>query len=131
MEKIKMKKNVKTIAIGLMMIVLGFLGISFYYFNKESPLIIPKENIIFFYGRECPHCKDVENFLKENSIAERIPFDSIEIWHNKQNSNVLRSKANECGLLDDEIAVPFLYADGRCYVGTQSIEDFFTKIKSK
>lgn len=32
----------------------------------------PNAPIVYYYGKECPHCKDLEKFLEENHIAEKI-----------------------------------------------------------
>lgn len=119
-----MRKRTK-IVIGVAVIILGTVGWFFYDMRKSSPTVIPKYDVNFFYGRECPHCQDVESFLQKNKINEKINFDSIEVWHNKTNEEELLKKAKECGLGNDGIAVPFLYANGKCFVGTQLVEDFF------
>ena len=87
--------------------------------------MIPKYNIIFFYGRECPHCIDVEEFFKKNNMTKKIGFDSVEVWHNEVNAKLLMDKANECGLTAEKVAVPFLFADGKCLIGDRLVEDFF------
>ena len=82
-------------------------------------------DINFFYGKECPHCQDVEKFMEENKIAEKVKFDSIEVWHNKANSKILLEKVKECSIAEDEVGVPLLYARGKCIIGAPEIEKFF------
>jgi len=88
----------------------------------ETPI---NTDIVLFYGQDCPHCKDVEKFIAENGIAEKVKFDSLEVWHNKANSNILLKKAQECNIAEDKTGVPFLYSKGECHVGTPDIEKFF------
>lgn len=85
---------------------------------------ITTDNILFF-GRECPHCKDVEKFIEENKIAEKVAFDSLEVWHNDANKEVFLEKIKECGIAEDKAGVPLLYAKGKCLIGTPNIEKFF------
>jgi glutaredoxin len=125
-----MKKNTK-IFIGLGLVVLGAIGWGAYSLGKESPTIVPKTEIMFFYGRECPHCQDVERFLKENALAEKMEFDAIEVWHNNENAKLLFAKARECGMAEKEVPVPFLYAKGQCFIGTPPVEEFFTDAMEK
>jgi len=85
----------------------------------ETPITA---DTIFFFGAECPHCKDVEKFVADNGIAEKVKFDSLEVWHNDANAKVLVKKAQECGV---EAFVPFLFSKGKCFVGTPDVENFF------
>ena len=67
------------------------------------------QQIIFFYGKGCPHCALVEDFFKENKIEEKIKFEKKEVYNNKNNFNELSVKAEACGLPVDSIGVPFLW----------------------
>ncbi len=82
-------------------------------------------DIIFFYGQECPHCHDVEKFLSDNNINSKVKFDSLEVWHNQANANLMLRKAQECGISQDQVGVPFVYSKGKCYIGTPDVENFF------
>lgn len=95
--------------------------------KKQASQEIPQitSNIIFFYGQECPHCKDVEKFLAENNITEKVKFDSLEVSYNKASAKIFFEKAAECGLDKEEIGVPFIYSEGECLIGTLEIEAFF------
>ncbi len=85
----------------------------------------PNASIVYYYGRECPHCKDLEKFLEENKIAEKLPFAKKEVWHNAKNSSEMRERANACGLREESLGVPFIWADGSCFVGGPDAEKFF------
>jgi glutaredoxin len=83
----------------------------------------PNASIVYFYGKECSHCKDLEKFLEENRIAEKVSFAKKEVWHNTKNSKELKRRADECGVKD--IGVPFVWAEGKCFVGGPDAEKFF------
>jgi len=83
--------------------------------------------IVLFYGEECPHCKDVEEFLTQNNISEKVNYSNLEVWHNKNNAQFLFEKAEACGYSKDNLGVPFLYARGECFSGAPAIEGFFKK----
>lgn len=80
--------------------------------------------IILFFGQECPHCKDLEKIIEEEKLNEKVSFDSLEVWHNMENRKVFLEKGFECGYTEDQLGVPFLYARGKCFVGTPDIEEF-------
>lgn len=87
--------------------------------------------IIYYFGKECPHCVSLQKFIDDNKVSEKIFFTKKEVWHNPENAKELNMKAKECNLKEDEIGVPFLYADGKCFVGGSEVENFFkTKIET-
>lgn len=117
------KKNKVFFAIITGLIIIGVLF--FYYILRKSPTIIPSTDIILFYGRECPHCQEVEKFITDNKISEKFEFERVEVWHNKKNADLLVQKAKKCGIDEDQIGVPFLYAKEKCYIGAPDAENFF------
>ncbi len=47
------------------------------------------ENLLFFYGLECPHCIRMEKLLTKLCKEEGITVEKIEIWHNEENNKML------------------------------------------
>jgi glutaredoxin len=84
-------------------------------------------DIVLYYGAECPHCLNVEKFITDNKIDEKISFAKKEVWHNTTNNTDMENKAKECALDTSKIGVPFLYARGKCFVGEIEVENFFKK----
>jgi glutaredoxin len=116
------KKN--KIIIGTIAVVFIMIGLFLYSITRKSSTAVPVSDIIFFYGRECPHCKEAERFIQDNKIDQKVKFDSVEVWHNQNNANLLVQKARECGMADLQISVPFVWNQGKCYVGTPDVEAF-------
>ena len=85
----------------------------------------PNSPIVYYYGKECPHCKDLEKFLEENNIAEKVSFAKKEVWHNLRNSSEMQKRADECGIEKSSMGVPFVWAEGKCFVGGPDAEKFF------
>ncbi len=83
--------------------------------------------IVYYFGRECPHCVNVQKFLDENKVAEKVMFTKKEVWHNVENAKELDVKAEECGLEKENVGVPFLYANGKCFIGEIEVKNFFQK----
>jgi len=90
--------------------------------QKERQII--ENQIILFYGDGCPHCAIVENFIAENKVKEKIPFEEKEVYYNQQNSEELAGKAKECDIPTNSIGVPFLWDGSTCLVGDQDIINF-------
>ena len=101
--------------------------------NKEKQVAVEKiESLgsgepILYYGDECPHCKEVEEWLRTNKVEEKIKFSKKEVWNNRQNATELAEVAKSCGLDASSIGVPFLYAEKECLIGTPDIKKYFTE----
>lgn len=81
--------------------------------------------IVLFYGEECPHCKDVEEFIANNKIEDKVKISRMEVWHNKNNQAALTGVVQKCGITGSSIGVPFLYdGNGKCYVGEIDVPNF-------
>jgi glutaredoxin len=81
--------------------------------------------IVLFYGDGCPHCANVEAFLEENNVKNKVVFENKEVYYNKTNAEEMRTKAGACGLATDSIGVPFLSNGTECLIGDQDIINFF------
>lgn len=125
----KAKENKKAIFLSIVGVIF-MLGVGLWFWSAYSPKTSTVQtpvttNIIFFYGQECPHCHDVEKFISDNNISSKVKFDSLEVWHNSANADLMMQKAKECGIPQDQVGVPFVYSDGKCYIGTPDVEKFF------
>ncbi len=90
----------------------------------------PNADIVYYYGRECPHCKKVEEFLEKNDVYKKVNFAKKEVWHNKDNGEKLMEAAQKCGINPKKIGVPFVSEKGKCYIGDSDVINFFkSKLK--
>ena len=88
--------------------------------------------IIFFYGEECPHCKNVERFIEDEKIDSLVKFEMKEVYHNNKNKLLLQKKAIDCNLDTSSIPVPLLWTeDKQCFIGDQDIIGFFASLTGK
>lgn len=90
--------------------------------NKKN-----NDSIVFFYGSTCPHCAEVETWMKENKVEEKITVIKKEVYGNQQNANEMVKAAQSCGLPTDSIGVPFLYTEGKCFIGTPDVISYLSK----
>jgi thiol-disulfide isomerase/thioredoxin len=61
------------------------------------------ENLIFFYGNDCTHCKKIEANLERLEKEAGIKVTKLEVWNNSENEKKMESLDNMgCG------GVPFL-----------------------
>lgn len=112
----------------LILFILGL--ISFVVFgskNKSPTKVANNQTPTFFYGNTCPHCADVEKWMKENKVEEKIEIVKKEVYENKQNAKELESAATACKLPTDSIGVPFLFVEGKCYIGSPEVIKYLSE----
>lgn len=68
------------------------------------------DRLIYFWGRECPHCAKLSPVVEEASKEISQPIEKLEVWHSAENAKLLESFTNEversCG---SGLGVPTLY----------------------
>ncbi len=120
-----MDKTIIFIIIGVIILGAGFWMLQAGVFSGDvQPVSIP-EGVILFYGEDCPHCKNVNDFLSQNNIEEKLEITHLEVYYNQDNQNVLAQVAEKCGLEADKIGVPFLWNGEKCLIGDVDIIDYF------
>jgi glutaredoxin len=85
----------------------------------------PAGQIILYYGSTCPHCEDVEAWLKDNDVQSKVSYQEKEVYESKDNSKELVATAKICGKDENSIGVPFLWTGSDCLVGYDQIIEFF------
>jgi len=100
----------------------GFLGSIFS--SSIKPVSLP-DGTILFYGQGCSHCKNVDDYIKNNNIEQKVSFTRIEVWYNKSNAALLGQVAEKCSLTSNSVGVPFLYDGKNCLIGEVDVINFF------
>lgn len=99
---------------------------SVFYLSKAfADPSFDQQAIVYYYGITCPHCKDVEQFIQDNDLHDKLDFEKKEVYQNTANATELSLASRACGMNDSQVGVPFLYAKGKCYVGTPDIITYF------
>jgi len=118
-----------TLIVSLIVVIFGYIVVNSFakknYSSNNSSVSVSlpaKDKIIFYYGITCPHCKEVEEWMEKNKIEEKIKIEKKEVYQDQKNSAELNLVAKSCGLDSASIGVPFLLADGKCYMGTPDVK---------
>ncbi len=119
------KRNLALVLVAAVLIITGggFLLNRLGLLNMQS-VEVPK-GIILFYGNGCPHCQQLEEFLTDHKINERVSHTKLEVFENESNAQILLETARRCKISDDQIGVPFLWDGEKCYLGYPDVEKFF------
>lgn len=117
----------KKVIIGLIVSLVLFLGLGFLISsNQKVPTLPSKDQIVFYYGNTCPHCKETEEWMAANKVEDKVTIMKKEVYDNRDNSMELGVVAKSCGMDTGNIGVPFLYAEGKCYTGTPDVENYLS-----
>ena len=119
-----MNKNLLLTIVVVLLAVSGILFLAYITASKNNVLL--SQGIVLFYGQGCSHCKNVDDFISQNKIEDKVKFTRLEVWYNKNNQNILAQAAQKCGIQTGQVGVPFLYdGGGKCYVGDVDTINFF------
>ena len=124
-----MIKKIITVLI-IFAVLFGFYKITS---QKPSSIVnLPDSDIVLFYGDTCPHCKDVEEFISQNQIDQKIKISKLEVYNNKENATLMAQmvKDNCLDKLDPQgLPVPFLIdsSEKKCYIGTPDITNYLAE----
>ncbi|MFA5155124.1 MAG: cytochrome c biogenesis CcdA family protein [Patescibacteria group bacterium] len=99
--------------------IIFFIGISFIFTFLVKDVSAQENKAILYYGNGCPHCAEVEEFIKNNEFSFSI--EQKEIYNNKINAGEFNRVCSDQGISLMNRGVPFLYAENECFVGDKQI----------
>lgn len=77
--------------------------------------------VYFFYGEECPHCKNVEPFIDNLTIKyPDVAIERLEVWHNQTNEQIY-SAMNAAAGVSSAPGVPEVIVGKVVLVGEKDI----------
>lgn len=123
-----MAKKIIYAIIALAVLFAAYIGLG-YYRSRQAEKAVPASDdaeIIFFYGKTCPHCEIVEEYLDKENVRSRVDFSEREVYDDPSSARLMMDRQKECGLDKEYVgAVPFLWTKDKCYVGQDDIIRFF------
>jgi glutaredoxin-related protein len=109
----------------LIAVVIAAFFVFYYLQTSKTADVNGNESVIFFYGKECPHCQIVEEYITKNKIAGKVKFAQAEVFHNQNNQKVFLEKYKICGVTNEnQMGVPMLWADEKCIVGQDKVMEY-------
>lgn len=101
--------------------ILAFFAAFFFWFPAQfSQAAVPA--VEFFYGEGCPHCANVEPFMRE--LEEKYPdvrFLTYEVYDNESNAQLLLRRYQAFNVPSDERGVPIVFFGDSFLVGDTPI----------
>jgi len=109
-----------------------FSSAAIFILAGEKSAVIPQypdngsaAEIVLYYGTTCPNCIELDTWIEENKIKEKVVFSHKEIFQNEENRKELLAKAKICGIAEESVGVPFLWTGSACLIGKDNIAKFF------
>lgn len=115
------------IGVGLLILVIGAIVVWGLRDGSESAATPLGDGMVMYWGDGCPHCENVTKFLEEKHIADKVSFEQKEVWNDRANAKEMARRAKSCGLSSNDIGVPFLFSDGKCFIGEPDVEKEFMR----
>jgi len=117
-----MSKKTNNVLLAIAAVVVIIFGV-FLFFPKAKA---PTTGVILFYGDTCPHCIQVEEYIKNNNVEQKVQFEKKEVYNNQTNAATMATYYQKCGLdTAAGMGVPFLWDGQKCYSGETEIINFF------
>ena len=112
--------------IGIAVLICVLLGVGWYVMQRSNRAPkSPYDEMVLYYGTECPHCKDLDKFIAQHSVDGKVSFTEKEVFHNRKNLMELIQRMSMAGMRPDVIEVPILWTGSKCVVGMVKISAFF------
>ena len=116
-----MKKTAKVAT--FIVLLLSYLSLGYFLnsFASEKP------TIIFFYGKGCPHCAKVEDFIKKNKLENMFNIEGKEIYFNQKNRQEFVATCQKYHINLNQAGVPMVKIGDQCLIGDKQIIKFLKK----
>lgn len=95
--------------------------------TAEAQKKFDKTKMYYFWGDGCPHCAELDKWIKQNNITQKVKFTKLEVWKNAQNAALMNVAVDLCKQPQEGMGVPFVYYNGKCYVGTVEAQEAFNE----
>jgi glutaredoxin len=80
-------------------------------YNTSDPtnvLNIKESSYIYYYGQWCDHCANVDEYLAENDLYNKLNITKKEVWSNAKNAEEMEKDLKRLGLDVAKSGVPFI-----------------------
>lgn len=93
-------------------------------------------DLILYWGKGCPHCENVKNYIKENNLDDKLKIAYREVYYDNGNQMKLEETVKLCPDVDTSqgIGVPMSFDpnEKKCILGdTPAIDWLKNKVNLK
>lgn len=100
----------KQLILYIVCFVVAIAGISIWAYKQSNQPKVSDGNFILYYSDSCPHCKNVEEFMANNKVGEKlVGLQRKEAMLNTTNAEEMLKYAKKCNLSLNMVGFPFLW----------------------
>lgn len=106
--------------------------VSVWAYQNSKP--VPNDGRLILYYRDgCPHCINVEKFMADNGVQQKITkLEVKEGAINRANADEMLKFAAKCQVPLSSVGYPFLWTGSECLMGDSDVINYFSEqIKGK
>jgi len=123
-----MSRNAVFIALVAVLVFAGIVLFAWEAGNNSQPEPDPSIKILF-YATGCPHCANVEQFIQENKIEEKIAFEKREVSNDLDNAKLFLKREAQCQIPEKERgSIPVFWDGTTCIGGDVNIIAYFQQL---
>ena len=106
-------------------LVLALFGLSSCTDNTPADIINPDADYVYFYGKTCPHCQELNAYMQEDNTLEKHSIEKREIYFNTDNQKAFQAVIQALWLEEGSTGVPFMLdkSDNKHYIGVEPIKE--------
>ena len=93
----------------------------------SDDIINPDAEYLYFYGKTCPHCKEVNAYMAENNTHANYSIEKREVYQNSENQKMFQVVTASLGIPEGTVWVPFVVnkATWEYVIGTDPVKELF------
>jgi thiol-disulfide isomerase/thioredoxin len=125
-----MKYKTEIIVVVIAILILGVISYFAFFNDKEVNNVINKNaslsdikkeegmvNIYLFYGKECPHCEKLMEYLDDinDEYGNKFNLYGFEVWHDSSNASLMKKFVTAKG--DNSSGVPYYVIGDESFIG--------------
>lgn len=123
----------KKIIIAILLIVALAYGGKMIYKISLPDYPDDQADLVLYWGKGCPHCENVKNYIRENNLDDKIKIAYREVYYDNGNQMKLEETVKLCPEMDisQGIGVPMSFdpKEKKCIVGDQPAIEWLKNIK--
>lgn len=95
--------------------------------NNDESEQVASSNIVIFSADNCPYCKEVADWIKQNDADQIIDLEIKSVSENRDHAKELEQAAISCRINPKQVGVPLLYVNDQCFSGSMEIIEFLSQ----
>ena len=116
----------------VIILVVAITGVCIWAYKTSQPATQDDGKLILYYRVGCPHCENVEKYMEENNVTEKVAKLEVKEGATDQaNLNEMLAYAKKCKLSLSLVGYPFLWTGSDCLMGDGDIINYFSQQISK